>query len=471
MTALTANLKHLYQRRGVWLWILYLLCMSPVFVIMGINNDRFMGYLLISFFGGLLTGSLQKEILSKPFSFCLPGHNQIPRRLILWVGIVLNALLGFVFLFYPDLGLSVLPAVLAACVVGMSVYLLSAASHLLDFEKMNFLWFLLVIGCYLAFFRKWDVAFQQVIATLPLIVIPVGLISCWYIWQRMDITVARHKYCGKMKVTMFDCWNTKKGMKYKLIIAAEKEKKKAKKSGNSLGTSSRAEDFFLSRITQAQTGSLQQYIWGALYKSFGLMIPQQPLNMLKPLPFLLPVLCFLCYMPGSAKNIIFAMPCFMIIHASLWVHSSLSVSGGRRERFWSGLTLAATLTTLIAAIVFLAAVLSNLMEGVMPPLTIKGHEFTFNALNISFSIIPFIIVPFVLGMGLVFYKKPMLKIVSMIVVFQFIFLSSFFSNLKEVTWFAKFAPLTATMLLLISWAIFVGVLHEISMRRCLVGGK
>ena len=132
MSILTANLKHLYQRRGVWLWYLVIMCQIPMIYSFFLARDgRYLGYLVLSFLSGAIAASIQKEILSKPFSFCLPGHNEIPRRFILWVGVVLNGLLGFVFMFYPGLEFpSVFLVVLAGGVVGLTVYLLCAALNL-----------------------------------------------------------------------------------------------------------------------------------------------------------------------------------------------------------------------------------------------------------------------------------------------------------------------------------------------------
>ena len=72
----------------------------PVYVT---EFDRFLGYLVLSFFWGLLTTVLQKEILTKPVSFCLPGHREIPRQFIFRIGFVVNGLLGLVFLAHPGL--------------------------------------------------------------------------------------------------------------------------------------------------------------------------------------------------------------------------------------------------------------------------------------------------------------------------------------------------------------------------------
>ncbi len=102
MSILIANLKHLYQRRGAWFAYLIILCMVPM-ALFGLKYDRYLGFLLISFWTGVFAGNMQKDVLMKPFSFCLPGHRRIPTLFIFCVGGVVNLILGCVFLMYPGL--------------------------------------------------------------------------------------------------------------------------------------------------------------------------------------------------------------------------------------------------------------------------------------------------------------------------------------------------------------------------------
>lgn len=470
MTILTANLKHLYQRRGAWFWYLYLVCLTPVFVIMGVTSTskRFMGYLFISFFSSMIVTSIQKEILSKPFSFCMPGHNLIPHKVFFRVGVVLNVLLGFLFMLHPGIEFtSVILVVAAASVVGMLVYLMSVYLHFKDLQKYGFLWFVLVAGVYAAVFKKWDVVVQEAIVNSPLVVISSGVLLCWGAIKLVDIESIRRTSCGKMAITAFDGYNKEKMARYKLAKLAEKDKKKS----SVIRTSSAVDGFFLSRICQCQAGSLGRYIWGGLYRAFGLQFSNYRQSLKGFFIFVPLVICYFCYMPGNGKNFIFIMPAFIILHMRLWVHSSMSVSGGRRERFWSGLTVALSMSTLITAFVFVVAIVTNLMNGVMPPMTVRGHEFIFKALDVTNSYIPFLIIPFVFTVGLVFNKKPLCKIVILIVSLQLVFVTSFISTSKYFDWLIRSWPLLIVPLLLLSWGVFVGVLHNISMRRCLVGNK
>ena len=79
MCVLVANLKHLYQRRGLWLvyaglGLIVWFAVEKALSAPTEGEGLFGGLLVGSFLGGLLVAALQMETASKPFSFCLPGH-------------------------------------------------------------------------------------------------------------------------------------------------------------------------------------------------------------------------------------------------------------------------------------------------------------------------------------------------------------------------------------------------------------
>lgn len=426
--------------------------------------NRYLGYLLISYFSGLIVGFVQREILSKPFSFCLPGHSGIPRRFVLWVGLVINGLLGFVFMFYPGLEFaSVFLAVLAGGIVGMMVYFFSVYVIFSDSDRNKIVGFLLIIA-FAGVFLKWDLIVQEMIVTSPLIVISSGLLCCWLAWRWLGKKSLGREYCGKMVLGMFDGWDREKIAKYKLARLAERGKKKL----NAVRISSGVERFFVSKISSAQTGSIGQYIWGSLYKTFGVQLSQRRQDLMRFLILILLVLCFSCYMPRSIiRIIIFLMPGLMVVFMNLNVHSSLLISGGRRERFWSALTLAATAAILITFLVTFFAALTIPLELILPELTIKSHTAVFNALNIKLFFPPLLMIPITFAIGLVFHKKPMLRMLFVIVLFQIMVILSAFQNLKNCP--VPIGPVHVIIAFVCSWAVFVAVLRYVCMKRSLVG--
>ena len=125
------------------------------------------------------------------------------------MGIVINGLLGFVFMFYPGLEFpTVFLVVLAGGVVGLTVYLLCAALNLFSsIERGKYTLLLMIIVIYGIIVKKWDVVLQEEIVTSPLPVIGLGVFLCWFVWRRMDVESLRHKSCGKIAITLFDGYN------------------------------------------------------------------------------------------------------------------------------------------------------------------------------------------------------------------------------------------------------------------------
>jgi len=470
MSILTANLKHLYQKRSFWFVGLFLGAVA-VGILGAINaaikdnkQGVFCAPVLWMLFVGAFIATLSIDVLTKPFSYGLPSHRNIPRKFLFSVGLPLSFLWSLSFLFFPDLNFA---KTTLACLSAFSIFTI-------------FYW----LGVWLVFkFRNWSVIIpliplvtlgdkplnisilivHAIVASPLLMILLGGLVNylAWSYWGRADLS---RQYCGKLWMGAFDGWNKEKMSKFRQAKLVEKDKKKP----GSFRISSNVERFFIFRIDRAETGSLQQYIWGALYKTFGLMISQQRHDWWRFFMLMIPILCFLCYMPGGGKNIIFLMPGIMVVHMSLGVHSSLIISNGRRQRFWSALTLAVTTGIFVTVVVVLLAIATHLLEGIMPQLTVKGHDFAFKSLNMNFTLIPFLMIPVTLTMGLIFYKKPMLTIVLAIVLFQIFFAMSIVSKLTIMNWRVQIGLMQIIIMLLISWTLFIMTLRYISMRCCLV---
>ena len=82
MSVLTVNLKHLYQRRGLWLFYVLVITFAFAGIAMLFDDTkagegRFVGLIVLAFVVGLLLSALPIEVMSKPFSYCLPGHRKI----------------------------------------------------------------------------------------------------------------------------------------------------------------------------------------------------------------------------------------------------------------------------------------------------------------------------------------------------------------------------------------------------------
>ena len=180
MSILTVNLKHLYQRRG--LWLLYVLLVlfgfagiASLFDNMKAGQGRFIGLIALAFVVGLLLSVLPLEVMSKPFSYCLPGHRKMVRKFVFCVGIVFNLLASLLFFIYPGLNAGQLVLVVcSAFFAGMIFYLLGAGFAFASRISVGFIGFFPLIIVAGTFFDLHTVI-EGVIVENPLMVISVGI--------------------------------------------------------------------------------------------------------------------------------------------------------------------------------------------------------------------------------------------------------------------------------------------------------
>ncbi len=463
MTILRANLKHLYQRKGFWLIGLVLIFFAVINIIVfaeSILADREKNFFVLfaawMYIAAIFTSALQVEVLAKPFSWTLPGHRQVPVKFLFCVGVSVSLFWSVVFLFYPAANVGRL---LLSCV---SVF----------FAGTIFYW----LGAWLVFrFRNWaaaialfpllmfgvsilgaDSLFERVIVEGWFAVIPAGVLVNYLAWRYWSREGLARRYCGRLWMGAFDAWDKVKMVEFSQARLAEKTLP---------GFLPGVERFFLDRIGGRSEPDTAGYVWGGLYRSFGL-IGLRKKGFVGFWLVMLPVLCFLGYM-GPGANMLFFMPGFMVIHMKLGVHSTLLTSGGRRERFWTGVSVAVVTTLITTVIVALMAGVTVALQAVMPELTIKGETFAYHAMEIKLSCIPSLVIPVTLAIALIFYRYPRLMMGAVILVFclaiQVPLISRYVGGNR-----LEPGPLHVLVAFACCWAIFVGVLRYVCMRRCLV---
>ncbi|MFC1678091.1 hypothetical protein ACFL3G_13665 [Planctomycetota bacterium] len=468
MTILTANLKHLYQRRAAWLWYFVIICMTPVvlFPLWLTELDRYLGYLIISMYTGLLAGGLQKDVLNKPFSFCLPGHRRIARPFFFWVGGVVNLILGLVFLGYPGLEFPyVLLVILAGGFVGMIVYFYAIYLGFQAKPSPKGGGFpLLVFG---AIFLKWDMVVQEMIVSSPLIIIAIGFLSCWLAWKQLGRDDLARKFCGKLTLGIFGAWNRQKLEKFRIQQDSKKNRKFREAFSNSLETVSHN---CMQRFDFLSTG---RYICGNIYTVLG-----WSLRMVKPgvaALFILGAVVYFGYLgsigKGSVKHMplmmtgfLYIIPALLLTNVDLLSCQSLLLPAGRRQKFLAMLASAVVLTLLGSILLLTMTGISFCLQGRLPDISWHGLEISYHALNIRLLPLFVVFIPTSFCISVLFRKNHMLRIIIMIVLMQIIIFSGVISSFINLT----FGPVSLAMLAVGLWGVFVYILHHVCTRRPLV---
>jgi hypothetical protein len=256
MSILTVNLKHLYQRRG--LWLLYVCAGFFAFLSIVVSFERpvagagrFTGFIVMALVVGLYLAVLPIEVLSKPFSYCLPGHRKVVGRFIFCAGAAFNFLGSLLFLRYP--GLNSWQLVLVVCsafFAGLIFYWLGVG---LAFSVRNSgVWIgLLPFVIFGGFFFGLHIVIERVIVGNPFVVILVGVLSSCVAWLWLDNARLARRYCGVPGIGSFGVWNRDKVQKYQKYRQSRAAKKWDKlKKHPSPWVSPWVETFFLGRMNR-----------------------------------------------------------------------------------------------------------------------------------------------------------------------------------------------------------------------------
>ncbi len=464
MSVLTVNLKHLYQRRGLWLFyvIVVLFAFAGIAVLFKgqeAGQGRFVGLIVLAFIVGLLFAMLPIEVMSKPFSYCLPGHRKMVRKFVFCVGIVFNIFGSLLFFVYPDLNAGqLLLVVCSAFCAGLISYLLGAGLAFAARNSVAFIGFLPLIIIAGRFFDLHTVL-ERVIVENPLVVISVGVLSSCVVWFWLGDEGRARKYIAVPWIGFFDALNPAKVKRYARIRMAGKWDKLKKY------TSPRMERFFLGRMNRYDYVSAGRYIWGALYAASVVRVLRW--NSILSIVIIVTLMSFFLGYAGPTATFMFLfMPIIVVMNIRLPVHSSMLISGGRRERFAGTITAVAVAAVPISVVAVTMVVLSMLFEAIVPELTLREVTFTYRAISAGNLFVPLLIIPFAFIIRLIFYRKPIyMMTLLMLLIYPMIF--------TGIVWHKQLGAMinliSIIALLLLSWGTFLLVSCYVCMRRCLAG--
>jgi hypothetical protein len=413
---------------------------------------------------GLLVATLQMETSSKTFSFCLPGHRDVVRRLVFLVGLVVSlvsllvcaALLASLS-FTGPLGLSFMPPEWLILVLGayfcasVTAYLLGAGVALSGIHRGgSALSFMVLVVSMCVVFDVFP-PIQYPIVHWPVAVIAlalsVGLASWWWLGRRAWF----RRSCVTPWMGLFDPWDRSQVQKYRSIYAARFTK----------NIPPELDRFFQRVIGTRQPTSLAKYAWGVLYTTCVLVGPQWKWL----LTFAVVAITFTAYFPPVAPGVISVVFFMMTGFVQPPLCTAWLVAGGRRERFFATVALILVLGVVSALLVGALAGLTHLLAPLAPPIRFKGLTLDPHALSFQVLAIPLVLLPVVGLLQTLFCRKPVALALSIVLVLTVIMMSSMPLALYQVV-----TPAIAVGGTVLSWAVCVSILYRIAMRSDLVRG-
>lgn len=421
MSILTANLKHLYQRPLMWYWhfILIIIAIPTIILPWTSSGERsFSMYLIASVFLGMIYAGMQQEILTKPFSFCLPGHRKTLRRYFFLIGIVVNSLSGLIFLKYPGIDMPYnLIIVCSACFMGMAAYLLVVWITFLGHASFAYIGFLPLVVIGLEFMGiEVGKILEYVIVSLPFYVVIICFVFCVFVWRWLGRDSLARGHCDKVMLGIFDNIASRKRRMYVQTKTAEK------RSQNTVAFNNKTYDFFLQRMERHVFPSAIKYIWG-----HALMLQDKFLN-LWSLGFLVTILLaiiFLGYIgTGELRmiDVLFILPISASFNFNLLPYGSVLLPGGRKEKYYASVVLAFSITLLIVVIAVTVEALSILFAEILPPFNIKGQIYSYQPMHIEYLLACLLLMPIGFVCATLIPKNYIFKLIittTLLIVFVF----------------------------------------------------
>ena len=401
MRALAVNLKLFYQCRGLWFWYLPAIIFGFAGIVGGISGHNLIGYLFVSIFMGFLTATLQRDILSKPFSFCMPGYRNLMRRLILGIGIVINLLLGLIFFRYHEFGiLYILLIVLAGGFAGMIAYLLSIWCAFLARTMAPLgalLFYLIVLPSTLN--DKYLQPVAEIIFSYPLLVIGGGIAACVAVWNWVGGDSLARRYCGQEVLSAADSWGNIKigGMRRKIILE--------KSSPRVFWVYDRVERLFLAGMQKCHPLSAKRYIIGALHVVSGSIYCFPRTMPVLLFMLILGILFFGYIVPARFGVLLFMIPALGVLQIDLIPHRSMVLPAGRAERYYGVLVSGLAVTGVSTLLVVAMALISFLLVGRLPDITVQGNVLSFHAIDPRGFYFSLFLMPLALALGIFFSRK------------------------------------------------------------------
>jgi hypothetical protein len=457
MKALTANFKHLYQRPAVLGYYLFFLTLLPVIILLPLkrpeNEGAFAGYLLFSVIGGVLAGSLQLDVFSKPFSFCLPGHRKIPRKFILLIGMVINIPASLLFLNHPSLAPI---TIFSAFCLGMATF---AGISLCIFSLKN-IGFIGLFPPFIFILRlvEGPAFIERIIVRYPLLAIGLGIVSSIGLWKWLGNDTTYRTVCGKRVISSFDGWNRAKVKKLRDAGRAERWQKKEIKELT--GT----EKFFQSRIEGCDLTSKARYIWSILYSDCSNLVNighQKILMSILSFCFIIFFIVFAGYQPLGLPTMIYIFAIVYPFFYSGTVPLSMLLTLGRRERCYGHFFMMAVISIGITILTSSVSIGLVALSKMLPEIHSQGQTLTFHGPDLRFIYLPLLIMPFGFTLRTLFPKTSVIGIPLIMVVFLF--------GHSILGWLDMQHPVQITGLIVVAWLVLNLATRHRFMRTCLAG--
>ncbi len=453
MSLLCANLKQIYQR---WMNLLFYGAVGVAVCCLVMDQlcdkkvrlGEYAGLFIPGVLVGVWVTDMLMGVLSRPFSFCLPGYHGVIRRLILVVGLVESLVFSLPFLGYPGL-FDTSPAwgVLVLCsafCANMMVYMASITIGVTVIAAVALLP-LLPASVVLIRMIGLDVAIERSIVQFPLVIIPLTGIMAAVGWWWLGRPEWFRRRSGQPWTELLCPWSRSQTQRCRQAQAARRFPKNLNPA---------VDRFLLHSISARGLSDLPKHIWGALYPTCALIVPQW-----KGLVFVVVLGTIVAgYEPSAAPFVMGIVPMILAGFLESHAQSLQHIAVGRRERLAVAVVLMSGFGAASVLVVGTAVAFTHLLAVVVPPVQIKGIVFALQPIRSTVFWIPLTVFPGMTLIHTLFHQNPAKLGLAMGLMFGLVF--------WFVTPFGKHAmvtPAIGVFGVLVLWAACLATTYRFAM--------
>jgi hypothetical protein len=466
MKPITANLKHLYQSRTIWLFNFMLLIGISVLIaglfIPGISLQGLAPfYIITGVFGGGI-GIIVTDVWNKPFSYCLPGQIKTVQKTLalVWFSLLIisSVIMIGLALRIPGSGI---PLILAW--VGFtSLSYWFGVSYGLGYKKSGlralFLFMIIIFAPHV--FKP----INSVIATYPWITALIAGLLSYLLYRYVNRRDHVRLVCGNPLYGAFDIYDEEQ--QKRLIQARMRlyQDQRPDRMGEFIG------NFFSGRIRQNNKSLPFAHMWGQAYIVMGRVIPGWPVPI-----FAIILFFFLCSFT-QLKGVELYMLHVMLFVMAGFIGSMICVSPrlnhflltGRRLHFFRGIVL--LFTALLTVIVFMgiSVLLYNGLSAIIPAFTLLNWSFEIVPVRWKILVLPLMITPFFGGI-IILLKEwgPFIRGITLgFMTVAIIILTGYIMIKLESTSFI-FSLMNILLISFLTWLFHLAMLYYESMKKSL----
>lgn len=468
MKRIAANLTPLVTCPAFLLWhVLGAVLCIPAFVYAWTSAGSDAGGQLVAFalpaWTAYVLTSLQRDILARPFSFCLPGQRDVVRSTTFLVGIAASLAASLPVLTLGGIGdPGILWAGWSSFCFGLSVFLVIVSVLFAVDQVAVLLGPLMPMVFVLVEFPDARIFVQEAALFAPVWNSAIMAALSLFVWKRLGSVDQVRRICGRRFLSLQMAWRR---------AATEEFVESGKRialSRRSWSVRDRLLQRCFDRIGRRPPLSFRRHLAAMQYELAGRLVPLSPWVLPIIALAMLALLTIAGYAPvrddrpeAPEANAVYVLACVIGLQLRTPMSTTMLLPLGRRERFRRAFAVAGCNGLVVLGISMLLYVTLQVMGALAPNLTLGGEIHRFRPADLEPAFVPLFLLP----------VSILLKLTckTWLLVPEVLLLGSAIAIIVRGGAAVKdLGPSAITALLLVSWALLAVVLHARYSRRDLV---